>query len=50
MSFLLKHLSKYFAKGPSASFGPTIQAVLIIVGGFKNFIVCFPIFFKKFLS
>ena len=45
-----KHWSKYFAKGPSASFGPTIQAVSKIVVGLSNFIVCEPIFCKKIIS
>ena len=39
--------SKYFARGPCDSFGPTIDAHSVIVGGLSNFIVCFPIFFKK---
>ena len=40
-------MSKYLARGPSASFGPTIQAVSNMVGRFVNFIVCFPNFSKK---
>jgi len=45
-----KHLSKYLARGPSPSLGPTIQAVFNIVGGLLNLIVCFPIFSINFSS
>ena len=36
--------SKYFARGPWDSFGPTIEAHSVIVGGLLNLIVCFPNF------
>ena len=39
-----KHWSKYLARGPSASFGPTIEATSVITGGVSNFIVWFPNF------
>ena len=44
-----KHWSKYFARGPFASFGPTIEATSVIHGGLSNFIVCFPNFFIDYL-
>ena len=43
-----KHLSKYWARGPSDSLGPTIEAVFNIVGGWSNFKVWLPNFFFFF--
>lgn len=36
------HLSKYSARGPFDSLGPTIAAVSSIVGGVVSCKVCFP--------
>jgi len=39
-----KHLSKYFANGPFASLGPTIEATSVITGGYQILLFVFLIF------